>query len=251
MREHMCRSRGFEIYGKLFVPERSGNERFPLVIWSHEMGATHETGMDYGHYLAARGVVLYTFDYPGGAPENRSGGDMRQMSIFTEMEDLRSVRDQLSELPFIDGDRIFLMGGSLGGAVSAAAAARNPEDYAGLVLLYPAFVTRDEVRNTYARLEDVPDPFNYMGWFMLGKCYAEAVWDFDFDKEIGKFDKPVLWMHGDTDGNMDMRYSTDHIGAYREGQVDFHVIKDGRHGFWYEAMEDAAELVLEYVKKTV
>ena len=45
-----CGHDGKRIFGIAFIPQREG--KMPLVIFSHELGYNHETGIPYGQFLA-------------------------------------------------------------------------------------------------------------------------------------------------------------------------------------------------------
>ncbi len=131
-----------QIYGVIYVPENA-EEKLPAVIFSHGFGGNYRVGAQYAEILAENGYAVYCFDFCGGSPGSRSDGSTLEMSIFTEKDDLDAVIETIRGLDYIDGDNIFLMGSSQGGAVSAIAAAERKEDIRGMILLYPAFVLAD------------------------------------------------------------------------------------------------------------
>ena len=133
---------GNQIYGVIYVPENAG-EKLPAVIFSHGFGGNYRVGAQYAEILAENGYAVYCFDFCGGSPGSRSDGSTLEMSAFTEKDDLDAVIETIRGLDYIDGDNIFLMGSSQGGAVSAIAAAERKEDIRGMILLYPAFVLAD------------------------------------------------------------------------------------------------------------
>ena len=112
------------IYGVVYVPQNAG-EKMPAVIFSHGFGGNYQVGTQYAEALAAKGYVVYCFDFCGGSPGSRSDGSTLEMSIFTEQADLEAVIGMVQELPYVDNDNIFLMGTSMGGAVSAITAAAH------------------------------------------------------------------------------------------------------------------------------
>ena len=126
----------------IYVPENAG-EKLPAVIFSHGFGGNYRVGAQYAEILAENGYAVYCFDFCGGSPGSRSDGSTLEMSVFTEKDDLDAVIETIRGLDYIDGDNIFLMGSSQGGAVSAIAAAERKEDIRGMILLYPAFVLAD------------------------------------------------------------------------------------------------------------
>ena len=51
--EIWCENGSNRIYGIAYIPEAEG--RLPLVIFSHELGNNHESGVRYAERLAAHG----------------------------------------------------------------------------------------------------------------------------------------------------------------------------------------------------
>ena len=51
--------------------------------------------------------------------KSKSDGKTTEMSVLTEVKDLEVVIDYVSTLPYVNKDKIFLMGCSQGGFVSA------------------------------------------------------------------------------------------------------------------------------------
>lgn len=181
-RDIWCKRDNNNIYGKAFIPNGEGT--FPLVIFSHELGNNHTTGIEYAKRLVAEEFAVYTFDFCGGSVsymENRSDGKNTEMSVMTEASDLEAVIETASQWDFVDKDYIILMGGSQGGAVAAVVAARHPELISQLILLYPALLVRDNVLEMFDSKEDIPEEYNmFGGWIRVGRNYATDVWDYDF-----------------------------------------------------------------------
>lgn len=133
-----CTNDAEDIYGVAYIPETNA-EKYPLVIFSHELYNTHTSGISYAKVLAARGIAVYTFDYRNGSSASGSGNDMEKMSVMTEVSDLESVMNAAKTWDFVDGDRIVLIGGSQGGFVTAATAAKHTDEIAGHGFYGPAF----------------------------------------------------------------------------------------------------------------
>lgn len=247
--EIWCRRDDNSIYGKAYIPEGGGT--FPLVIFAHELGNNHTTGIEYAKRLAAEGFAVYTFDFCGGSVsymENRSDGKNTEMSVMTEASDLEAVMEAAGGWDFVDKDRIILMGGSQGGAVAAIVAARNPELVSQLILLYPALLVQDNVLEMFDSKEAVPEEYNlFGGWIRVGRNYAVDVWDYDVYSELPKYTGSVLLLHGDKDDTVPLGYSERASKVYED--CEFHIIKDGGHEFFGQAFEDAVQILLEYLEK--
>lgn len=242
--EISCKIGKQNIYGTAFLPETQ--EKVPLVIYAHELCATHQWGAGYAKELARRGVAVYAFDFRGGSAQSKSDGDTVGMSVMTEADDLEAVMQESAKWDFVDSSRIVLMGASQGGIVSAIASARNQEKLAGLILLYPALLVRDDVREEFGRIENIPERFNWKGWIMVGKNYAADVWNYDVYKDMKKFEKPVLILHGDKDDVVDFSYSKRAAKSYPN--VEFHIISGGSHVFHGEHFSQAVDYILNYLR---
>lgn len=204
-----------QLWGEFFRPD--DNERHPILIYSHGLGSSYRYGEDYGQALAQQGYVVYTFDFYGGSSSGRSGGRMTDMTVFTEVDDLNAVIDSLKDQSYVDSDNIFLMGASQGGVVSSLTASGR-DDIRGLLLNYPAFVIRDEMRRRFSSENDVPDTFTLMG-MTLGGDYARSVLDYDLMGEATQFAGPVLILHGTTDRTAPISYSEEAVTRFANARL--------------------------------
>lgn len=241
-----CTNEGEDIFGIAYVPETNG-AKVPLVIFSHELGNTHTSGIDYAEALASQGIAVYIFDYRNGSSSSRSGRDMSKMSVMTEVSDLEAVIETAKTWDFVDADRIVLMGGSQGGFVTAATAAKHTDEIAGVILLYPAFVIVDDVHSMFSSVNDIPATFSYRGWFTAGRLYAADVWDYDIYNEINAYDKPVLILHGDRDYMVDPSYSERAAESYAD--AEYHVIHGAGHGFYGSTFDEAFTYIEDYLTR--
>lgn len=245
--EKWCGTPESGIYGRLFIPERADRgERVPVVLFCHELYRNCESGVPYGRELAKRGYAVYTFDCRGAGRESRSPGSMLNMSVMTCARDLMEVYREVLKWPFTDPGNLFVIGASQGAFSTAIAACRNPEAFAGIILMYGAFVIMDDVREMLAECESVPDPFDYKGWSMMGACYLTDLRDFDLG-EFAAFNGPVLVLHGDDDPLVDPSYSRNVAGIYKN--AEFHLIKGGRHGFKKGAFSEAFDIIYPFLVK--
>ena len=241
-----CDHDGVDIYGIAYIPE-TAQEKVPLLIFSHELGNTHTSGTDYAEALAAKGIAVYVFDYPNGGYSSHGGSDMSKMSVMTEVADLEAVIETAKTWDFVDPERIVVMGGSQGGFVTAATAARHPDEIAGVILLYPALVIVDDVHEMFASVDEIPETFSYRGWFTAGKLYAADVWDYDIYNTINAYTKPVLILHGDHDWMVDMSYSEKAAESYPD--AEFHVIPGAGHSFLGTHFDEAMEYIERYLTR--
>lgn len=244
-KEMDCSINGQNLYGIAYIPETE--EKVPLVIFGHELGATHRSGIPYAEELASLGTAVYTFDFRGGSVSSRSDGSTVGMSVMTEAADMEAVLLSAQEWEFVDPDRIALMGASQGGMASAVAASRHADEFSGLILLYPALLVRDAVREEFASLDDIPEKFNFNGWIMVAKNYAADVWDYDVYGEMEHFKQPVLILHGNRDGIVDLSYSQQAEESYPDAEL--HILRGAGHGFYGSSFDEAMEYILAYLQE--
>ncbi|MGN1382804.1 MAG: alpha/beta hydrolase family protein [Eubacterium sp.] len=116
----------------------------PIIIFSHELGESHKSGVPYARKLASNGYAAYIFDFRSGIIDgNRSDaiepeeGANIGMSVLTEVSDLEAVMAAVREWEFADSGRIVLMGGSQGGMVSAMEACYAPTNLRQYVIIIP------------------------------------------------------------------------------------------------------------------
>lgn len=243
--EISCRIDGQRIYGVAYVPEREG--RLPLVIFAHQLGYTHAAGSDYAAALASRGIGVYTFDFRGGGVDSRSDGQVVEMSIMTEADDLEAVIDTARGWDFVDGEKIVLLGASQGGAVSAVVAARSGEKVAGLILLYPAFMIYDEIHALFDPLEEMPERSRFLGWIDVGRRYAADIWDYDAYGEMKKYKKPVLIIQGGKDLVVDASYAQKAQKCYPDARLC--MIGRAGHGFYGRSFRESVGYIMEHLER--
>ena len=232
------------IYGQLYRPKREG--QVPLVIFSHELTSTHETGIEYAKELASLGVAVYIFDYRGGSVRSRSDGATTDMSVMTEVADLEAVLQTAQSWDFVDAGRIILLGASQGGVVASIVASRHVDALHAMILMYPALLINDDIHRMFKSLDKVPDRMRYLGWIPVGKRYVADMWDFDVYRDMGRFDKPVLLLHGDKDGAVPLSYSERAAEVYPKGRL--HVIKGRRHLFpTRSSLNEALGQIIEFL----
>lgn len=257
--ERYCGKRKKDIYGVAYIPRFSKDrnarselfdgqpEIYPLAIFCHELYRTHTSGIPYAEELASHGIAVYTFDFRNGSKESRSGNDLTKNSVMTEAQDLSEVLDDAMEWDFVDSKKIVVIGASQGAFASAVVATRRPQDLAGLVLMYGAFVILDDAHRAFPNKESVPALFDYNGWSIMGAQYFTDVWDYDLDRDLGAYDQKVLVLHGDEDPLVDPGYSRRAAAAYRD--AEFHIIRTGRHGFKKGAFTEAMQYIWQYLRK--
>lgn len=234
---------GLRIYGELYLPEAEGQH--PLVILSHGFGGNHGNCADYAAAFASQGIAAYVYDFIGGGLGSRSDGEMTQMSVLTEAEDLSAVLDRLKSREDIDGQSVFLFGESQGGFVSTYVAGTRPEDVAGLIALYPAYVLQDDARRRVPDPENIPETMNIMG-MTVGAIYNRDALSFDIYDVMADYPGKTLIIHGTADSIAPIAYSERAVETFPDAELIR--IEGANHGFYGSDQDTAAQAAVDFVR---
>lgn len=234
---------GLRIYGVVYRPQGIEGE-MPAVVFSHGFGGSHNTGAQYARRLAARGYVVYCFDFCGATSSSRSDGKTTDMSIFSEESDLKAVVSTVKSLDYVDASQLYLVGTSQGGMVSAMTAAELPSDIKATVLLYPALCIADNAKEWFGSKDGIPDTYNLWG-VTLGRAYFERLFDFDTYGYISRYTGPVLIVHGNQDNIVPVSYAERAAETYANAEL--HILDGAGHGFYGSDFEQTVAWMLDFL----
>lgn len=221
--ELMCEN----VYGLMWKPKKEGE--MPLIIYAHGFNGDHADGGGYAQVFAKHGIATYCLDFVGGKRHSYSGGDIMDMSPVTEAKDLIKVLETAKTWDFVDQDKIYVFGESLGGLAAVLAAGEQPELMDRLILLYPAL---DEIaigKAVFGAEEFIPNEIPISNNLSIGKRFYADLLDIDLEKEIKKFKKPVFLAHGTMDEVVHVQASREAAELYKE--VVYCEYEDQGHGF--------------------
>ncbi len=206
------------LYGELLLPKGLSGA-LPTVICSHGINGSYRYFRAYAATsLAMSGFAVYCYDFYGGSDRSRSGGRMTDMTVFTERDDLNAVMDGVLMLDTTDREKLFLLGESQGGFVSAITAAQRPQDVRGLIEYNPAFCIPADARARFSSVEEIPDQYVQVSC-VLSRDYAAQVLDYDVYEEIPAYRGPVLIVHGESDEIVDISYSERAAEVYENAEL--------------------------------
>ena len=218
---------GNRIFGMMYYNSASSKKQ-PAVILSHSSSLTHEAMSGYALAIAKMGYAAYCFDFCGGSDKSKSDGQTDEMTVFTEVEDLRAVVKTVKSLGYVESSEVYLLGSSQGGLVSALLADECPDDFAGMILFYPAF-NIPEMVNQFSGFGDWGDFGDFGGMMSMSEAYINSIKDFDVWSHIGKFSKPVCIIHGTADMIVPISNSEKAVGLYPSATLN--KIEGANHGF--------------------
>ena len=250
-KEFSCSRDGLVIRGTEYRP---AGENLPIVIVSHGFMDNRNGVKRYAQQFALWGYAAYCFDFNGGCRVGKSDGATTDMTVFTEKEDLKAVIAYVKTLPYVDPNRLILMGCSQGGFVSALTAAELQEEVEKLILFYPALCIPDDARKGHMMMakfdpQNIPEVIK-CGPSRLGRDYAASVLSVDPYVEISPYRGPGLIVHGTEDKIVDVHYAQEAQEAYNvtDNRCDLLMIEGAGHGFGGKTDTLAMDAVLQFLQ---
>ena len=231
-----CERDGLTIKGTVFLPK--GKTDCPIAVISHGFMANQMFSQIHAQNLAKMGYAAFCFDFCGGTLVGSSDGDSTDMSVLTEVEDLKAVIEFAKSQSYTDENELILLGCSQGGFVSAIVAAEMKEEVDALILLYPALCIPDDARSgemMFAKFDpqNVPETF-WCGPMKLGRRYVTDVIEMDPYEIIHQYTGKVLIIHGNQDKTVDISYALRAVETYSQAgaDVEMKIIDEGGHMFF-------------------
>lgn len=247
-----CKRGRFTIRGMMYRPKGTN---LPIAIVSHAFLCNQLSTRHYAKALAKLGYVAFCFDFVGGSARNLSSGWLRDMTVFTEVEDLKTVIRYAQSLDYTDSSRVTLMGCSQGGFVSALTAADLQTTIEKLILFYPALCIPTDAR--FGQMLDFSfDPQNVPPLIkakgkLLHICgeYATSVMNMNAYSAITGYKGPVLLVYGSADEVVSQRTFKKAEKAFLEAGNVFQTltIQDAMHGFKPKEDKPAIEAIKDFL----
>ena len=231
------------IYGKLYSPKQKG--KWPTVILSHGYNDNNGGFKNDCELFAKNGYQAYAYDFCGGSTTSKSSGESTKMTIFTEKKNLISVFNYVKSMDSVDPEQIFLLGGSMGGLVTALTAEELTTQVKGMVLYFPALCVADDHRNRFPNESDIPETDNFMN-LTLGKVFYTSIRNFYVENEIGNYPNNVLIIWGTEDELVKRSYIDMAMEKYGEDKATLIVIPNGHH---YSGDAIYRESALSFIKE--
>lgn len=250
---------GLEIPSTLLKPHQAdAANKTPALVWVHG-GPGGQTRKGYSNviqYLVNHGYVILGVNNRGSSGYGKTFFAADDGKHGHEpLWDCVEAKKYLASLPYIDPNRIGIMGGSYGGYMVLAALTLKPEEFAVGVDLFG-------ISNWVRTLEQIP-PY----WESFRKALYQEVGDPAKEKDklletsplfhADAIVKPLMVLQGKNDPRVLKQESDDIVNAVkkRNGVVEYIVFDDEGHGFTkkenqlrgYKAILDFLD---KYLKKT-
>lgn len=177
-------------------------------------------GRTYDHMLSQMGMVVFRMDpYPASGKGAVSAWSCYKRMGEREMQDIEDAIAWLTELPYIDADRIGMAGHSYGGFMTAYALTHS-DLFASGIAGAPVTSFRDYDSIYTERYMDTPqnNPEGYDGT--------------DISRAAKDLHGRLLIAHGTMDDNVHMQNAIKLVSALQEAEKDFElmVYPGARHG---------------------
>lgn len=245
---------GLEIPCILYKPLIADGEKVPALLWIHG-GPGGQTRLGYNpiiQHLVNHGYAILAVNNRGSsgygktffAADDRKHGD-------ADLHDCVEAKKLLATLPYIDMDKIGIMGGSYGGYMTMAALTFTPEEFKVGVNLFG-------VTNWLRTLKSIPP------WWESGRkaLYVELGDPFTVDStalynksplfHAEKITKPFIVLQGKNDPRV-LQVESDEIVAAAKANnvpVEYVIFPDEGHGFVKKENNiTASEEILKFLDK--
>jgi len=232
-------SEGEQIIGVLHVPDDlRGDKRAPAIAMFHgftgNKSEAHRLFVHVARSLCNDGFVVLRFDFRGSGD---SDGEFEDMTVPGEVCDASRSIDFLSELNFVDSERIGVLGLSMGGRVAAILASRDRR--IKFVILYSAALTplrrkflEGLEKESIRRLEMGEAVHVGNGWY-LKKGFFETVDSIVPLDVLDRIRVPVLIIHGDSDSVIPLDGALKGYEIIRDlnDKNELYIVRGGDHVF--------------------
>jgi dipeptidyl aminopeptidase/acylaminoacyl peptidase len=226
---------GMTIPNILYQPHQATSaNKAPGLVWVHG-GPGGQTTSSYSsviQYLANHGYVVLGINNRGSSGYGKTfyAADNRKHGR-EPLWDCVDAKKYLASLPYVDGDRIGIIGGSYGGYMVLAALAFQPEAFDAGVDIFG-------VSNWVRTLEGIP-----AWWEAQRKALYAEIGDVKADAQMlrdispvfhaEQIRKPLLVLQGANDPRVIKAESDDIVAAVKKNgvPVEYIVFPDEGHGF--------------------
>ncbi|MEQ1911283.1 MAG: prolyl oligopeptidase family serine peptidase, partial [Vicinamibacterales bacterium] len=192
------RSGGHSVGGVMVRPRDSGNRRWPVIIYNRggtgDFGRLDDLNVVDFYLWAKAGFVVVASDYRFRGERSR-----RDEWGGADVDDILNLVPLVRALPFVDPDRLFMIGVSRGGTMAYLALKRGIPVRAAAIIAGPS----DLEAFGRARPEFVDGDAAYDGWSKVWPDYAHNAATLYRDRSAvrwaDRIEVPVLILHSRRD----------------------------------------------------
>ncbi len=235
-----------QIIGILHLPKK---EKSPLIILIHGWGR-NKLGTDSNFFVKVarefckNNFAVLRFDFRGSGD---SEGDFKDQTITSMLQDLDTVITQISKNPYIDKEKICLIGHSQGGYVSLLQSSKDKR--VKCVILWAG------------RVSDLKDFLSKM-WFeelerkgyiesydyFTSKKYVEDSLKYNISAAVEKIQVPVGMIYGESDDVIPPSEGVK-LSKMLKSKKELIILENLDHVFTGKIKEKVISITLSWVKK--
>lgn len=246
---------GRETPAYLYVPKGRTNEKLPAIVWVHggPMGQSRKGYSSLQQFFVNHGYVVLEPNVRGstGYGKNYHMMDDKDWGGGA-LQDVVYGKKFLQTLPFVDSQKVVILGGSYGGYMVLSALTREPDVFAaGVDICGPS--------NLFTLLASVP-PY----WKPYMEYFRREIGDVEADKNLltersplfgaDKIRSPLFVIQGANDPRVKQAESDQIVEAIKKnkGVVEYLVFNDEGHGLRKKENQIAAyRAVMEFLDRHV
>ena len=243
---------GVTVYGQLFEPA-GGADKKPAIVFIHggpqrqmllgwHYGDYYSNTYALNQYLASRGFVVLSVNYRLGIGYGFDFHKPRFAGRYgaSEYLDIKAAGEWLAAQPQVDASRIGVYGGSYGGYLTALALGKDSDLFAAGV--------------------DVHGVHNYIG--RISAVSAEPAPDVEKAIELAEVSSPVsyvdtwrspvLFIHGDDDGNVGVGQTIDLLRRLQDKDVAIETLMipdETHHWMLYKHQVKVDQAIADFLVK--
>jgi dipeptidyl aminopeptidase/acylaminoacyl peptidase len=249
------RGGGHRITGIMNVPRGKGP--FPVVVLAHGYidPDVYWSGQGFRREqdaLARNGYVAFHVDYRNHAgstddPDN----DLLMRLGYAEDILNAAVAVRSSNLPFLDGERIAVLGRSMGGSVTFNALVARPGVFDAAIVYA---TTSTDARDNFNRWQRSDRAFRTEVFRVHGSPSADPeFWDgISAVNYVDRITEPVLMFHGTADESCPIRWARSTYAALTDAGVDARLVEyPGAPHYMYGEWADSMRRSLAFLDRHV
>ncbi|MBT0773501.1 alpha/beta fold hydrolase [Kineosporia sp. J2-2] len=229
-----------QLAGTLDVPENAtGTRKVPLVLLLHGLGGSQDDPVIEASAQALNndGIATLRIDFDG---HGASGGEFREMTVPSEIEDARTAYEYAEGLSFVS--TIGLAGHSQGGVVASMLAGQLGEKITATALLAPAATIPQMARSgnflgTEFDPADPPATITVDGQ-QLGRNYILTAQKLPLNRVAARYTGPVTVIQGEDDDVIPVASSQKFVTVFSHGEL--HLLSGQGHDFSSDPSEPAS-----------
>ena len=254
-------SRGIEIPATFVHPKADVDAKVPLVVMAHGHGGTRDEAGAFAavaQALAEQGIASIRVDFSGCGESTEPFTE----NVLTNMlADIRASREYASSFPWVDTERVGILGYSMGGRL--ALLATSEEDYSAAVLWAPAAGDGSSSMVDFLGGQDAYELLRAQaeesGYAVLetpwgARQHLSLKWFTDMESSkpqsaVGEYEGALLVLYGSDDEAVAPRFGKAVVAsAIKSSPLAEHIVEGGSHGLGF--YDDNDEMATEVVSRT-